>query len=203
MALRRLHPSSWLCLMGKGSLNQLSSPIFSCTYLCLLLLWWKGCLFRETWGKVPSFPYILPCPYHVFYLFASPAMGWLFSGRWNQVFELLLFLCIPVVHLCLLVLGWTGCHIRTCMHAYMHACACAHIHEGTNFWKELEDSERTGHRWSRCRFVRVGVWSLIGLCWLPSFCLPSAYAFLPLHLLAASGTNAYFSCLPHERCMMR
>ena len=37
-------------------------------------------------------------------------------------------------------LDWTG------MHACMHACACAHIHEGTNFSKEREDSERTGHR---------------------------------------------------------
>ena len=39
--------------------------------------------------------------------------------------------------------------------------------------------------------LKVGNWFRC-VVWLPSFCLPSACAFLPLHLLAASGTNAYF-----------
>ena len=59
-------------------------------------------------------------------------MGWLFSGRWNRVFELLLFLCIPVVHLCLLVLGWTGRHTSTCVRACMHAHVHTYMKEQTS-----------------------------------------------------------------------
>ena len=46
-------------------------------------------------------------------------MGWLFSGRWNRVFELLLFLCIPFV--------LVGSGMDRLPHTYMRACMHAHV----------------------------------------------------------------------------
>ena len=181
VALQRLHPSSWLCLMGQRFFDSIRPPLFSPGRICAFCFSDGSVACLEKSGKSTLFP-----------LHSSPSISCFLSacfsrdglaiqrevesGLWTAAFSL--HSC------CAFVLVGSGMdrsphkYVRACM----HACACAHIHEGTNFSNEREDSERTGHRWSRCRFVRVRVWS-----WLACVdCLP----FLP----SAYVSVAYASC---------